>query len=574
MLAKIKRMKCDVAIIGGGPAGVTAGSLLKRYRPSLDVVILERETFPRDHVGESQLPAISEVLEEMGAWDKIEAANFPIKIGATYKWGRTKDLWDFEFLATEDFINVPRPGKFAGQRRALAFQVDRSIYDKILLDHTKELGCRVFEGTKVSRVLRTDDRIDGLELENGEMVEARHFLDCSGDSGILRRAMGVEVDSPTKLRNIAIWDYWQDAQWAVTIGSGGTRIQIMSLGWGWLWFIPISESRTSVGLVVPAEYYKQTGKTTEQIYADAIAEEPMISSLVKNATRENGLQATRDWSFIADRLVGENWFLAGDTCGFADPILSAGMTLAHAAGRRAAYTILALERGKHDPAWLKEQYNTWQRKQIWHHIRFADYWYSANGIFTDLKEYCSEIAAGAGLKLDANEAFRWLSTGGFTSETPGRARAITYAVGGVKFITQLFSGEPVTWEVAKNNRFKLKKAGTEVVQFAHLENGRIEAVKCLKKGEKLLPLEGLFAIVVSALETETDAEKVLNRCLEIFQRQGAKNVSAGYLMFMEVLEALIYDGWVEASLNDKRPLLPMETPDEMRTMHPNRDNLV
>ena len=76
----------DVAIIGGGPAGSTLGTLLRKYDGDLSVLILERERFPREHVGESQLPPISAILDEMGCWDKIEAANFPVKIGATYRW--------------------------------------------------------------------------------------------------------------------------------------------------------------------------------------------------------------------------------------------------------------------------------------------------------------------------------------------------------------------------------------------------------------------------------------------------------------------------------------------------------
>ncbi len=575
-------MKCDVAIIGGGPAGSTVATLLKRYRPTLDVVVIEREKFPRDHVGESHLPAISEILAEMGVWDKIEAANFPIKIGATYRWGRTDQLWDFEFLAGEDFIDEPRPGKFVGQRRALAFQVDRSIYDKILLDHAREIGCRVLESTAVRAIQRDGDRITGLQVQDWpaqgtsgepERLEARYYVDCSGEAGIIRKAMGVEVDSPTKLRNIAIWDYYQDATWAVTLGSGGTRIQIMSLGWGWIWFIPISTTRTSVGLVVPAEYFKSTGLSTEEIFLKAIAEEPLISSLLRDARRENALQATKDWSFVAQRLTGENWLLAGDSCGFADPILSAGMTLAHTAGRRAAYTILELERGRHPDSWLKEQYDTWQRRQIQHHIRFADYWYSANGLFTDLQEYCSEIAADAGLKLNADEAFRWLATGGFTTETPGRARALTYSVGGVKFIAQLFSGEPVTWKIAQNNRLRLNTQGAERQQIVHLQDGKIESIPCLIRGDKLLPVQGMFAVVLKVLETTSDAERVIQGCLEAMRLNGGTNIKAGYLMFMEVIETMIHDGWIEADYNPKRPLMRMETPEEMRTMHPNKDNV-
>src|SRR5579862_6008818 len=128
-------MQFDVAIIGGGPAGATVGTLMKKYGPDLKVAILERERFPRDHIGESLLPPVSFILDEMGCWDKVESAEFPIKIGATYRWGRQPELWDFEFFPANRFKDEPRPAKFEGQRLSTAFQVDRAIYDKILLDN-------------------------------------------------------------------------------------------------------------------------------------------------------------------------------------------------------------------------------------------------------------------------------------------------------------------------------------------------------------------------------------------------------------------------------------------------------
>ncbi len=154
----------DVAIVGGGPAGSTCGGLLKKYRPGLEVGIFEREVFPRDHVGESQLPLISKVLAELGVWDEVEAAGFPVKIGATYRWGNSDDLWDFNFLAGGEFADEPRPARFEGQRTRTAFQVDRAVYDKILLDHARELGCEVFEDCGVRSVEVSNDRVDRLVL--------------------------------------------------------------------------------------------------------------------------------------------------------------------------------------------------------------------------------------------------------------------------------------------------------------------------------------------------------------------------------------------------------------------------
>ena len=148
-------------IIGGGPAGATAGTLLKKYCPEFKVAIFEKEQFPRDHIGESQLPAISAILDEMGVWNKVEAANFPIKIGSTNRWGKNPELWDLEFIPSEKFVDQPRPGRYEGQRRYTAFQVDRSIYDKILLDHAETVGVEVHQKTAVRTVLREGDRVKG-----------------------------------------------------------------------------------------------------------------------------------------------------------------------------------------------------------------------------------------------------------------------------------------------------------------------------------------------------------------------------------------------------------------------------
>lgn len=576
-------IKCDVAIIGGGPAGSTLGSLLRKYNPSLDVLIIEREKFPREHVGESQLPAISNVLNEMGVWDKVEAADFPIKIGATYKWGRTDELWDFEFLAGEKFVDEPRPGKYEGQRRDTAFQVDRSIYDKILLDHAEGLGCRVMQQVKVTNVKVDGDRVEGLAIEpepgcsasvlsGGQDVRARYYVDCSGESGLMRRALGVEISFPTNLKNIAFWSYWNDAEWAVTLGNGGTRIQVMSLGWGWIWFIPTSPSRTSIGLVLPGDYYKNSGKSKEELYEEAIKAEPRIAHLVRNATQEPEVFATKDWNFISDRIAGENWFLSGDSCGFADPILSAGMTLAHTSARSVAYTILELDRKRFAPEWLKDQYTTNHKNQIRQHMMFADYWYSANGRFTDLKEYCSEIAKTAGLSLDANDAFRWLSTGGFTNEVPGFARASGWRLKTIKVITQHFSGGQSTFDIATNNKFELNLDGATLEDYAVMDRGEIIQVKCFRRGNRMLPLIATFKVLHHALTKESDATQLMQLSMAIMAEMRLFPTDAhNFSQLVDVLESMVTEGWVKASVDPARPFLDLVVPEETDGIHPNRD---
>src|SRR5580700_5908552 len=184
-------MKFDVAIIGGGPAATTCGCFLRMFRPETRIGIFEREVFPREHVGESQLPLCCKILDEIGAWDKVEQANFPVKIGATYRWGNSDDLWDFNFISNGEFADSPRPAKLEGQRLQTAFQVDRSLFDKILLDHARELGCEAYEGRGVRQVQRTGDRVDGLILDDGTEVNASYYVDASGHVGFLRRAMDI-----------------------------------------------------------------------------------------------------------------------------------------------------------------------------------------------------------------------------------------------------------------------------------------------------------------------------------------------------------------------------------------------
>lgn len=563
----------DVAIIGGGPAGSTVGSLLKKYHPDLKVLILEREKFPREHVGESQLPPISKILDEMGCWEKVEAANFPIKIGATYRWGTSPDLWDFEFLPIQQFKDEHRPAQYQGQRLQTAFQVERALYDQILLSHAAELGCEVREQTKVTKINREGDRVTNLMLGAEEKVTANYYVDATGGSGLLRRAMDVSVNVPTALKNIAIWSYWENTEWAVEIGVGGTRVQIMSIGEGWLWFIPLSPTKTSIGLVCPAEYYKQSGKTPEELYLEALPKDPLISELTANATRKSEVHTTKDWSFLADRMIGENWFLAGESAGFADPILAAGMTLAHSSAREAAYIIPQLLIDKKKNSWLKEWYEDTQKKRIGQHIRFADFWYSANGQFTDLQAYTSKIAKDAGLTLSPQKAFQWLGTGGFVNDVQGQAGIGGLDLAGVKQITQLFSDGNIGWEINKYSRFKLNLKSTQKEMAPLFHDGKISLHKCYRRGNKALVLTGMYALLVEILKKHKTAQSIYQALLSYFKNKPDFIASPTIALHhaFQALEVLLLEGWVEGKLDPRTPRLTLTTPEEGEIIHKNRD---
>lgn len=564
----------DVAIIGGGPGGTTVGTLLRKYAPSLRVLILEKEKFPRDHIGESQLPPISVVLDEMGCWDKVEAANFPIKIGATFRWGSNPELWDFEFLPLKDFKDEPRPARFEGQRRQTAFQVDRAIYDEILLRHAAEKGCDVREETPVTRVEHEGDRITGLTLGNGQRVTARHYVDASGYVGVVRKALGVPSHVPTTLQNVAFWDYWENAEWAVKIGVGGTRIQIMSRKNGWIWFIPLGPTRTSIGFVCPASYYKSLGKSPSELYYEMIRSEERIAALTRNATCSGEVRSTKDWSFVAERAYGENWFLVGEAAGFADPILSAGLTLTHTGARELAYTILELDRGQHDAAWLKEQYDYWQRKRVRQHIRFADFWYAANGQFTELQAHCKSIAEEAGLKLTPAAAWRWLAQGGFSNDVVGQAGIGGFDLTGAKQVMQLFTAREAKWELSDYNVLKLDLNRAKEGWIPLYHDGRITRARCWSRGEYRLAVTGMFELLIRCLEQASDISAIYQLLLTTFQAKATPaHVPVLMKHALQCLEVMINEGWVKAKFDPRKPRLELATPSESIMVHPNRDTI-
>ena len=566
------RIGCDVAIIGGGPAGSTAGSLLKKYMPELEVAIFERESFPRDHVGESQLPPISYVLDEMGCWDQVEAAGFPIKVGATYRWGSSPELWDFNFVPPKDFRDDPRPARFEGQRRLTAFQVERARYDQILLRHAESLGCTVREATKVAEVTREGDKVTGLTLDDGSQVEARFYLDGSGGTGFLRRAMGVGTNVPTRLKNVAFWDYWENAEWAVSIGTGGTRVLVLSIGTGWIWFIPLGPTRTSIGYVCPAEHAKTCGMSPAELYDWALAQEPLIQKLTANATRENEVQATRDWSFLADRMAGENWMLIGESAGFADPILAAGLTLTHAGAREAAYVVLSLLREEHDPDWLKTNYQETQATRIGQHIRFADFWYSANGQFTELQDYTQEIARDAGLELSAEEAFQWLGTGGFIHDISGQSGIGGFDLIALKGIADFFAEGETEWQLNAYNCFRLDLEGAEQSDLPLFQGGRIKRTACFRRDGRQLPVAGAFALTIELLRRTEDIVEIYKGAVAFAQKHKiAASPRLAAEKVLEALETMVADGWVAGRLDPDKPRLTLKTGKEGALIHGNHD---
>ena len=276
--------------------------------------------------------------------------------------------------------------------------------------------------------------------------------------------------------------------------------------------------------------------------------------VITNAEAESEkVETTTDWSFVVDRTYGDNWFLCGETAGFADPILAAGLTLTQTGARELAYTLIELDIGEHDGGWLISRYDELQRNRVRQHHRFAEYWYSANGIFEDIRENCAEIAKDAGLDLNPDQAFRWLSTGGFADDTPGRVGVGGFDISSLKHTMQWLTGEAANWQISGKNVFKLNLKGAEKTTVAHLENGRIKAVPCYVRGGKKLAIAGLQGLIIEALRKHSTVDQIFKHVRTQFSGStGAQSIDNTIL---QVLEALTAERWVQTSVRKGKPVL-------------------
>jgi flavin-dependent dehydrogenase len=308
----------DVAIIGGGPAGSSAGALLAQAGRS--VVIFDKEKFPRFRVGESMLPTSLNTLERMGVKPKIDAHGFLIKHGGEIVSACGKRV-RFYF----------RNGLNA--KRATAYQVLRSEFDKILLDHAAESGCDVREQTPVDS-FEIDH--DGMTLYSGDgqtLARAEYVIDCSGRNCLIGNRYQLKQPFPN-LRKFSVFAYYDDV--IRNEGPDGTLTRMVRAKDCWFWMIPLQGRTTSIGVVMDTEKFRELNKTPEDALRDCIAEQPMVNEWMDAAKRVTPVYATGDFSYRNSRLTGDRWLLAGDAAGFVDPVFSSGVYLALLSGEQAA----------------------------------------------------------------------------------------------------------------------------------------------------------------------------------------------------------------------------------------------
>ncbi len=415
----------DLVVIGGGPAGATLACLAKKYNPKRKILLLERARFPRHHVGESLLPEVVPILKEMGVHRKIERAGFPRKVGAVYAWGKDRRPWFADFGQLKIDRRIYRATRLPDDCD-FAWQVDRSLYDKILLDHAAERGVEVREGWEALELREESGEIRGLVARDGDgrrsFIAAGFVADCSGQASFLSRYRELRRPIP-QLKNVAAYAYFKGGKWKYRIAGrpNATRIFIGSTPNGWFWHIPISREVTSVGLVVPAAHLKKRKITDIRRYFEASLRRcPEIWPLLRAAERVRApggggdFFIQRDWSYRNVNSAGPGWIAAGDSALFVDPILSSGVLVAQLSAQRAAYTLGTFWNS--NDARLKSEllraYGEFYREATSGFLALAAFWYgndrNANEWWAQARLALRHLLA---VRLDDRKAFLLVSAG-------------------------------------------------------------------------------------------------------------------------------------------------------------------
>jgi flavin-dependent dehydrogenase len=318
----------DVVVIGGGPAGSTASTLMAQK--GLRVSLFERERFPRFHIGESLIPETYWVLKRLNMLPKMQQSHFVKKYSVQFVNAAGKLSAPFYF-----WDNKPH-------ECSQTWQVVRSEFDKMMLDNAREHGVDVYEGTRVFDVIFEGDRAVGVvvQSENGTRreVRAKVVVDASGQNGLLQNRFHLRVWDPV-LNKSAVWTYWRGAYRDTGKDEGATMVLQTVDRHGWFWYIPLHDDIISVGVVAPARELLKGRGTPEQIYTEEVEKCEAVKTRLAGATRTTGYFVTKDYSYRASKPAGQGWVLIGDAYAFLDPLYSSGVLLALRSGEMAADAI-------------------------------------------------------------------------------------------------------------------------------------------------------------------------------------------------------------------------------------------
>lgn len=338
----------DCVVIGGGPGGATAATLLADAGRS--VLLLERGHFPRFHIGESLMPETYWCFKRLGMLPRLKASRFVKKYSVQFTNASGRDSAPFYF----DEMNPHECSQ--------TWQVVRSEFDKMMLDNAVEHGVEVWQDANVNEVLFAPSESDDLPRATGVVVtrkgseprriEARVVVDATGTNALIARKLDIRQPDP-KLRKASIFAHYQGARRDEGKNQGATLVLSTADHDGWFWYIPLPDDVVSVGVVGDLDRLITRRTSPEKTLEEEIANCRGLDGRMTDARRVSPVHVLSDFSYRATRCAGEGWVLVGDAFGFLDPIYSSGVFLALKSGEMAADCINeAFEKNDFTPAQL------------------------------------------------------------------------------------------------------------------------------------------------------------------------------------------------------------------------------
>jgi FADH2-dependent halogenase len=384
----------DVAIIGGGPAGSTAATLLARA--GRRVVVLEREKFPRFHIGESLLPFSTQAFDRLGVREKLDRTFMPKHGGEIMAACGTKTA---KFYFKDGFEST----------RDRAYQVTRSEFDKLLLDHSRENGAEVREETDVKKIeLGQDDVRLEIEPTGGgmETIHARYLLDCSGRQTILGNFFKFKK-TYDHLQKFSVFAHYENVDRPA--GIDGTLIRMVRGLDRWFWLIPLTPTRMSIGVVMDTGSFRAMKLPPEKVLEQCINEQPLMLKEMTKAERVSPVYSAGDYSYRNAKLFGDRWLLVGDAAGFIDPVFSSGVFLAIMSAEKAADALDEILGDESRKPRLFREYSRRVNRVMDLYLRFVNSWYCGKGfteVFLNPTEML-QLAPAINAVLAGNEGSRF-----------------------------------------------------------------------------------------------------------------------------------------------------------------------
>ncbi len=359
--------ECEVLVMGGGPAGSTAATVLTRL--GRKVVLLEKAHHPRFHIGESLLPMNLPLFERLGVLDKVHAMGV-FKPGADFEADNERGYNSFAFK------------RAIGRSPPHAYQVWRQDFDKMLFDHARASGADAREGHEVVAVEQLDSRCSHVDVRTDDgqsyRITTQYVVDATGRDTFLSSKKRLRRKN-MEHQSAAIFGHFRGAE--LRPGQDAGNISIYRFAHGWIWMIPLPDGVMSIGAVCRPAYLKQRRGATVDFFLDTLRRNEGVSKRIEHAELIGGeVRVTGNYSYDSVRMGGPGWVMVGDAFAFLDPVFSSGVYLAMSGAEQAAQVVdRALREPQREPQLLRKL----EHRQRAGMARFAFFIYRFNGPIMD-----------------------------------------------------------------------------------------------------------------------------------------------------------------------------------------------